>query len=205
MVNDAVLFVDDDEFVLHSLRRALVQEPYPKLYAKSAFEADQQLKENGVCVVVTDIKMPVTDGVTFLADLKEKYPDIIRMVLSGYAQVTQIIQSVNRGEIYRYIAKPWSDNDELIQIINDGIAFYQKRQARHGKMVKMEKELKALGKFRKLAQELGGNVNVCRRCNKVHRRDRDDWEQLTYLLSSSTGISFSETICPACASAFRKR
>jgi diguanylate cyclase (GGDEF)-like protein len=106
MKNIQVLFVDDEISVLSSLERYLITEPYGKHFISSPEKALEFMGEFKVDVVVSDMKMPGMDGLTFLRRVKETYPNTVRMVLSGYSEIAQIIPCINTGEIFRYVSKP---------------------------------------------------------------------------------------------------
>ena len=109
MAEHAVLCVDDESHILSSLRRSLRKEPYRLLTAGGGAEGLEILAENPVQVVVSDQRMPRMCGTEFLAQVRQLYPDTVRIVLSGYAEADTIVASINRGEVYRFIAKPWED------------------------------------------------------------------------------------------------
>ena len=119
-----VLFVDDEEKVLASLERTLRDEPYNTLFAGSGKEALEILQQQEVLVIVTDMCMPEMSGLELLRTVKENYPHIIRMVLSGHADTDTLLGAINQGEIYRFIPKPWKSNEELKTIIRQAIEFY---------------------------------------------------------------------------------
>jgi CheY-like chemotaxis protein len=103
-----VLFVDDDEIVLQSLERGLLDESYNKLFVKSCKEALEILQREEVHVIVTDMCMPEMTGLELLRIVKKEYPHIIGMVLSGYEQDAALKKAVEQGEIFiRLITKPW--------------------------------------------------------------------------------------------------
>ncbi len=118
-----VLFVDDETFVLSSLRRNMMAEPFNKLFATSAQEALRIFSEQPVHVVVSDMKMPEMDGLTFLREVKETFPDTVRIVFSGFSEIAQIIPCINSGEIFRYISKPLEPSEFKV-ILNDAISHY---------------------------------------------------------------------------------
>ena len=107
MENRTVLFVDDDEIVLQSLERGLLDEPYNKLFVKSCKEALEILQREEVHVIVTDMRMPEMTGLELLRTVRKEYPHIIGMVLSGYEQDTTLQTAVEQGEIFWLIPKPW--------------------------------------------------------------------------------------------------
>jgi DNA-binding NtrC family response regulator len=101
-----VLFVDDEEKVLSSLKRALMDEPYHKLFATSGTQALEIINEQDVHVIVTDMWMAEMNGLELLKIVKKKRPNIIRNILTGYADVDLMQGAINKGEIYRFITKP---------------------------------------------------------------------------------------------------
>ena len=107
MKNKTILFVDDENKVLMSLRRGLLDEPYNILLAQSGKEALEILRENEVHVIVTDMRMPEMGGLELLRIAKKQYPHIVRMVLSGYMQVTTLLTAINQGEVFKFIPKPY--------------------------------------------------------------------------------------------------
>ncbi len=119
-----VLFVDDEEKILRSLKRGLLDEPYNALFANSGEEALEVLKNNEVHVLVTDMRMPEMSGLELLRIVKEEYPHIVRMVLSGYTQITTLLTAINQGEIYKFITKPWKLEEEFKPAIRQAIEYY---------------------------------------------------------------------------------
>ena len=107
-----VLFVDDEVNILKALQRLFRIEDMNVLCASRASEALELLERHPTQVVVTDQRMPEMSGVDFLAQVREHYPDIVRMMLTGYTEINVAVDAINRGEIYRLITKPWND-DEL--------------------------------------------------------------------------------------------
>lgn len=119
-----VLFVDDEINILNALRRGLMDEDYNCFYANSSEEAIRIMGENDIHVIVTDMKMPQMDGLELLKYVKEKYPETIKIVLSGYAQLPQIVATINHVDIFKFILKPWKLEDELMVAINEAIKAY---------------------------------------------------------------------------------
>jgi response regulator RpfG family c-di-GMP phosphodiesterase len=107
-----VLFVDDEVNILKALQRLLRSENMNVLCASRAADALDLLDKHPTQVVVTDQRMPEMSGVDFLAHVRERQPDIVRMMLTGYTEMKVAVDAINRGEIYRLITKPWND-DEL--------------------------------------------------------------------------------------------
>ncbi len=133
----SVLFVDDQKDVLILIERILKDEDYTKFFANGPKEALDILEKESVDVIVTDMLMPDIGGLQLLEILKLKYPSIVRVVLSGYAQVPFIVEAINRGDIFRYITKPWKVTDNGKMIIRDAIQYsdYIKRYGTYYKPV----------------------------------------------------------------------
>jgi diguanylate cyclase (GGDEF)-like protein/PAS domain S-box-containing protein len=117
-MNKTLLLVDDEEAVLHSLVRLFRNQGYQLLTAVSGAEALRLLENNEVQVILSDQRMPEMTGVEMLTVVRERYPEIIRMVLSGYSDISAISDAVNKGNIYKFLFKPW-DNDLLLENIRD--------------------------------------------------------------------------------------
>ncbi len=124
MEKRTVLFVDDEEKILKSFKRSFMDEPYETIFANSGKEAIEVLKRKETHVLVTDMRMPEMSGLELLKIVREKHPHIIRMILSGYADTDTLLASINQGEIFRFITKPWKSNEELKTIIRQAIEFY---------------------------------------------------------------------------------
>jgi two-component system NtrC family sensor kinase len=114
-----ILFVDDERNVLRSLERTFLDENYDILTANSGAEGLQTLQEvSPIQVVISDYRMPEMTGVDFLRDVCKQWPDTVRIVLSGYADTASIVSAINEGEIYKFIPKPWNDDELKVTIVN---------------------------------------------------------------------------------------
>jgi response regulator RpfG family c-di-GMP phosphodiesterase len=111
-----VLCVDDEPNILSALRRLLRRAGYRVLTADSGAAGLAVLEAGSVELVISDMRMPEMDGARFLECVRERWPDTIRLLLTGYSDVSAILAAINRGEIYRYITKPWDDNDLLLVV-----------------------------------------------------------------------------------------
>ncbi|MBW7991639.1 MAG: response regulator [Planctomycetes bacterium] len=131
MEKRTVLFVDDEEKMLTSLKRGLLDEPYKTLFANSGKEALEILQRNPVHVIVTDMRMPEMGGLDLLRTVKAEYPNIIRMVLSGYTQVSTLLTAINQGEIFRFITKPWKLEEEFKPAILEALEYYDFQSQRN--------------------------------------------------------------------------
>lgn len=111
-----VLFVDDETNILRSIRREFFEAPFTIVTADSAADGLKILDQSGIDLVVSDVKMPEMDGITFLELVKKKHPNVNRIILSGYVEQTSVMHAIVRGVAGSYIAKPWKA-DELRQNI----------------------------------------------------------------------------------------
>ena len=102
-----VLFVDDDEMVLRSLERGLLDESYNKLFVKSCKEALEVIKREEVHVIVADMCMPEMSGLELLRLVRKECPVVIGMVLTGYEDDKELQTAVDQGEIFKLVSKPW--------------------------------------------------------------------------------------------------
>lgn len=109
---ETVLFVDDERNILNAFMRVFRMEGYNILTAGSGPEGLELAKGNRVALVVSDHRMPGMEGVEFLSKVKAVSPDTVRFMLTGYADLKAVMGAINKGEVYRYITKPWND-DEL--------------------------------------------------------------------------------------------
>ncbi len=112
MSRHAVLFVDDEINILRALQRLLRSEQVTVRTASRAGEALEILAEHPIQVVVSDQRMPDASGVDLLATVRERHPDVVRLMLTGYTEMNIAVDAINRGQVYRLITKPWND-DEL--------------------------------------------------------------------------------------------
>jgi response regulator RpfG family c-di-GMP phosphodiesterase len=115
-----LLFVDDEPSILSSLRRLFRPQGYTILTAESGAAGLAVLEQQPVDLVVSDMRMPVMDGAQFLEQVRSRWPGVVRILLTGYADVTSTVAAINRGEIYRYIAKPWND-EEIVLTVRDAL------------------------------------------------------------------------------------
>jgi response regulator RpfG family c-di-GMP phosphodiesterase len=120
-----ILCVDDEKNILEILRRTLRKENYRILTASSGAEGLRMLRENQVSVVISDQKMPGMQGTEFLKMVKDRYPEVLTAILTGYADLETIREALNRGHISRFFLKPWNA-DELKLDIRDLLYEYER-------------------------------------------------------------------------------
>ncbi len=107
-----VLFLDDEEKVLNSIKRMFANEPYGVAVARNYLEAMEIISREKIKVVLSDQRMPDISGVEFLRRVRVQYPDVVRILFTAYADLLAAEQAINVGEVFRFINKPWHQ-DEL--------------------------------------------------------------------------------------------
>ena len=122
-----ILLVDDEVNILSSLRRLFRPSGYRILTAESAAMGLAILEEDTVDLVISDMRMPNMSGAEFLKEVKERWPSTIRILLTGYSEIAATISAINEGGIYRYLSKPWNEN-ELLHTVAQAVEFRQLEQ-----------------------------------------------------------------------------
>ncbi|MDT4288341.1 response regulator [Methylomonas sp. MO1] len=119
-----LLFVDDEPNVLKALRRLFRGAEYQVYMAEGGADGLEILAQHPIDLIISDMRMPQMDGAEFLTRAAERWPNIVRILLTGYADIESTIAAVNKGKIYSYCSKPWEDNELKILVNN---ALEQKR------------------------------------------------------------------------------
>ncbi len=115
-----ILFVDDEADVLSALKRLTRKLDAECLFAQSGAEGLKLLEQHHIDVVVSDMKMPEMTGVEFLTNVASLYPETIRIVLTGFAEQSMVMDAINGGRVWGYLQKPW-DNDNLLLTLNQAL------------------------------------------------------------------------------------
>ena len=116
-----LLLVDDEPSILSALRRLFRPQGYRILTAESGSAALALAESDTIDLVISDMRMPGMDGAQFLAAIRQMHPYALRILLTGYADISSTIAAINGGEIHRYIAKPWNDND-IVLVVREALA-----------------------------------------------------------------------------------
>lgn len=155
-----VLLVDDESSVLNSLQRLLRKEALEVAVFTSPEEALKAVPEGGFAVVLSDQRMPGMDGPHFLEKVREISPDTVRILLTGHADVEAATEAINRGAVYRFLAKPW-DDAQICQVMREAVAQFQ--------LVAENRRLQALTTTQNLElKDLNQNLE-----NKVRERTKE--------------------------------
>jgi len=142
---ELILYVDDEEKNLDSFRIVFRKE-YNVKVANSASEGLEFMKENPVSLVITDQRMPNMTGVEFLEKISGLYPDVMRVILTGYSDEEAIISAINKGRVFKYVTKPWI-KEELKQTIDYSLEAYRLRVENKELIHKLSKTNQELDEF----------------------------------------------------------
>lgn len=154
---NVVLFVDDEISVLNSLKRGLMDENFISVFASSGEEALRIMEKRVISVIVSDMRMPGMNGLTLLKIVRNMYPNTVRVVLSGYTQLQQVLATVNQVDIFKFITKPWKLNEEFIPIIYQSIDYYEMQMER----IQLRESLKARNvTYQKILHTMQEKLNI---------------------------------------------
>ncbi len=112
-----VLYLDDEENNLIAFK-ALFRREFDVFTTTSPQEAVAYLNANEVPIILSDQKMPELSGVEFFELTLNDFPNAVRILVTGYADIEAVIDAINRGQVYRYVAKPWNENDLRVCLLN---------------------------------------------------------------------------------------
>ena len=136
--SETIVIVDDEDMVLKSIESYLdLETSYNVVSFTSAEKALEYIKNNNTNLVISDYLMPEMDGITFLAKVREIKPEILRIILTGYADKENAIKAINEVGLFQYIEKPW-DNDDLKIVIRNGLERQQLLKRLHEKMIEID-------------------------------------------------------------------
>jgi putative nucleotidyltransferase with HDIG domain len=128
-MNYKIMVVDDEPANLRLLER-LFRRDYQVLTAASGKEALQLLEQHDVALLITDQRMPGMTGIELLKRTAEFRPHMVRMVLTGYTDIGALVEAINCGQVYKYVTKPWN-NDDLRITVGRAVAHFETNKSRH--------------------------------------------------------------------------
>lgn len=111
-----VLYVDDEPSNLKALTRLFRKENFAFVTCDSPARALTDLDRIAPALVISDLRMPEMDGIQFLEQVRQHYPNCLRMMLTGYADIETVIEALNKGHVFRFIQKPWKDEELKAQV-----------------------------------------------------------------------------------------
>src|SRR5262249_59102448 len=133
-----LLVVDDDPYILTTLS-ALLANDFDVLTAATAEDAQEWFGQRTIDLVLTDQKMPRMSGVQLLEWVRQHSPKTLRLLMTGFGELEDAVEAINRGQVYRYLFKPWRA-EELLQILRDACWTYQ-LECRHRPLFEESRQL----------------------------------------------------------------
>lgn len=140
-----ILYVDDESNNLTGFK-ATFRRDYRVYTAESGKEALEILNDRDFQVIISDQRMPGMTGVDFFESIKESHPEPVRMLLTGYSDIESVIKAINEGNVYRYITKPWEEQD-LKMTIDNAVEYYNAKNELRERNIELEKAYNELEKF----------------------------------------------------------
>jgi response regulator RpfG family c-di-GMP phosphodiesterase len=154
----SILVVDDEAEILHSLRGLLRME-FNVYTASSGREAIKILEQEPIHIILSDQRMPEMAGVELLAQARGERPGAIRVMFTGYTDVKAVIDAINQGQIYRYIAKPWQP-DELLTVLREARAEFDRQAGQRRLLIELQNyQMRCLALIEGLQEGQFGTIN----------------------------------------------
>ena len=182
-----LLIVDDEPGVLQALKRLFFRQ-YDVEMASGGAEALALLETQSFDMIISDIRMPNMNGAELLKNCFQKYPQMIRVLLTGYSDIESAVKAVNEGNIYRYISKPW-DNDHLRAVVAEAIETRELRAQnvrlnahiveQNSELERLNKELQA--KYQGAATAVG---EAEAKLKDAYRNLRHEFDSMVHILVS---------------------
>jgi len=197
----AILFVDDEANVLKALRRLFHNEAYVTYFASSGAEGLEVLQQNAVDLIISDMRMPEMSGAEFLTQAAMQWPETIRILLTGYADLQSTIDAVNKGRIYYYCNKPWND-DELKLLVSNALEqkHFREQRDRLSEIVYLQnKELRDLNehleeKVEQRTKQLSNTMQHLDRANKnLEKQYIDSIRAFSRIIEMRPGIKSGQS------------
>jgi putative nucleotidyltransferase with HDIG domain len=123
-VSDTILFVDDEENILNSVERLFAEHDIKILKAENASRALDLFSKEEIAVIISDNQMPGMKGTELLARIRDISPDTLKILMTAHADLSVAVDAINKGEVFRFITKPW-DDDILLRTVQEAINRYQ--------------------------------------------------------------------------------
>lgn len=144
-----IMIVDDEPANLRLLER-LFRHDYEVISAASGNEALELLSQHDVALLITDQRMPGMTGIELLKRTASLRPHMVRIILTGYTDVADLVEAINCGQVYKYVTKPWN-NEELRLTVTRALEHYETNKARHELEMINRRLLARLGEIQELA------------------------------------------------------
>lgn len=183
-----ILYVDDEVNNLTGFK-ATFRRDYKVVTAQSAREAVDILQEQEFEVIISDQRMPDMTGVEFFKSIVHQYPRPVRMLLTGYADIESVIEAINEGQVYRYITKPWEEND-LRMTIDNAVQYYQSQNELRQRNIELEKAYNELEKFvYSASHDLRAPLASIMGIVQLAKMEKQDEEYDEYMMKIETSVN----------------
>lgn len=193
-----VLFVDDNPVILKTIELAFADKGCDILLARSGEEALEMIGEDSPQVIVSDLRMPGMDGIELLRRARQKNHFFVGMIFTAYLDIDSIMQAVSEEAIWRYIAKPWQDNRELVMAVHNAFQYYEatRLSRQHEEQLQREERLAALGQlvagiahqFNNIDAGIIGHAQMALRYDGVSDEVREHLERILLFTRRGTEI-----------------
>jgi two-component system sensor histidine kinase/response regulator len=150
-MSNKILIVDDETANLRALER-LFRDDYEVLTAGSGAQALELLGQHDVAVLITDQRMPEMTGIELLKKTVPLRPRMVRIILTGYTDVTALVEAINCGQVYRYVGKPWN-NEELKLTVKRALEHYETNKKGYELTLTNERLVSTVREIQRLANE----------------------------------------------------
>ncbi|GAA3919779.1 HD domain-containing phosphohydrolase [Litoribacillus peritrichatus] len=151
-LQENVLFVDDEPQILRALKRLFKKASFQCHFAESGIEGLEMLKDIDIDLIVSDMRMPQMDGAEFLTKARQQFPAVKSILLTGHSDIASTITALNKGGIYRYISKPWEDEDLKLSI-EEALKVKRLEREKHQLLVLTHRQNKKLKSFNSELEE----------------------------------------------------
>lgn len=179
------LVVDDEPDILDAIAR-LFRKEYDVLTAQSVPEAWELIEKHDVQVVMTDQRMPCMSGIDFLVELRRSHPQIVRVLFTGYSNISDVINAINEGHVYRYISKPWKPV-ELRLFVAQAFEHYQAQRERDELLQRLQQANEQLEEQNTLLSTVNDELTMLDRVKSVFM------EVVSHELNTPIAIIFGYT------------
>lgn len=191
-----VLFVDDEQKVLDSVRRTLHGSDFRMEIAVGGREGVKKCQQIAPSVIVTDMRMPEMDGVTFLQEARKLHPEAVCMVMSAYSDLDKIMSAINEQHIWRYITKPW-ETEDLKLAIQNAMEMFEYRDGKKKLEASLEELLATLEEKNRQIEEMNSLLEEKVKERTLQLREKN--EILQMLVEDATTAEVMKKICLAIA------
>ncbi|MFN2577491.1 MAG: response regulator [Pyrinomonadaceae bacterium] len=165
-----ILIVDDEAPNLRALER-LFRDEHEVITATSGLEALAVLENHDVALLISDQRMSEMNGIELVRRTVPLRPHMVRMLLTGYTDVSSLIDAINCGHVYKYVTKPW-DNEELVITVSRALAHYDAIKSRHNLQMVNDRLRSRLNEIAELATSNDGSLPESRMSPLVRESER---------------------------------